>query len=414
MQRLIAWTVVWLVCVGLLAAGAEPRVAVTGSWPREDISLTIYGPSVTLVQERRSLGLNQGVNEFRMSWAGVTVDRSSVGLNSPDLTIRDAVWLDSDPNTVIWRLDARRAGAYPVSVFYHVAGLSWEADHTLTVDDSEQRLALRSWAAIANRSGESYQDAEVRLALGDIQLLPGPWGPAGPPGPRPAVGADRAMARAEAGVAEFYREGSADYTFYTLARRESLESGEIRRVELANRSGIPVRKVFVHDEREHGSAVALQYWFENQREHELGPLPPGIARVYRQDGQGRLTLLGEDRLAHTAMGEMAKVHLGAARNLLVEVVQTAYQRADETFDRETGRLASFVERAEWTITIRNRREESSEVILRQYLPSPDAEVLDSTPQAKRPRADQLEWELKVGAGETQRVVFRTSRKVYQR
>ncbi len=430
-RRSAVLVVVWLLWVCVWTS-AEPKVQVTGSAPRGDISLTIYNPQVTLVQEHRVLGLNTGANEYRASWAGVNVDRDSVRLEPQPgvkgITIRDAVYVQDDANSVIWHLEAKKADAYPVSVSYNVSGLSWWANHVLTVGENEKTAALKTWANVANSSGEDYQEAQIRLVMGDVRLVPaqGPIG-YGAGGGAGGGGGGRRMGRGAAGPPEapptaeqlglpsedesFAREGYAEYTFYSLERRENLDSGDTKKIELASEAAIPLKKLYVYATDMYGANVAMLYLFDNKKEFGLGPLPPGMLKAYRQEGDGRLTLLGEDYLKYTPVGETARIYLGSARNVTVEVNQTGYRRSDEEYTKDRERLLSYVEYVEYTVEVKNRKGESIEMMVRQQLP-PEAELLEVIPKARSQRVGLLEWDLKLGAGETKKLVYRGKRKVF--
>jgi hypothetical protein len=378
---------------------------------------------VTLVQERRTLGLNQGSNEYRVSWGGVNVNRDSVRLDpaagSTGVTVRDAVYTQDNPNSITWHLEAAKAGAYPFSVAYDVSGLSWWADHVLTVADDEQSASLKTWASIANGSGEDYQDAEIRLVMGEVRLLPP--GPQGPPGPRGAPGGGAGGGGAQMGMAfkameeapeAFSQQGYAEYTFYTLARQESLDSGDTKRIELASAAELALKKLYVYDMDMYGPNVALLYLFDNKKELGLGPLPPGMVRAYRQEASGRLTLLGEDQLRYTPVAETARLYLGSARDVTVEVNRTGYRRGDEQYAKDRQQLVSFVESAEYTVQVKSRKTTEIEMLARLDLPWADAEIVEAIPEAGSPRTGMVEWRLKIAAGAAKPLVVRIRHTVY--
>jgi len=398
-------------------SSAEPKVTVTSLVERESIALTVYNPSVSLIQERRTLSLNKGVNEFRVTWAGVTVHRDSVRLVPEDegnVVVRDVVHLQSDPNTVIWHLDAKRAGPQKVSISYYAAGFSWNADHVMTVDENEKQLWLKTWAGVTNASGENYTDAMIRLVMGDVRVI--------------SVGG---VARAEAlegaqsganvamdammpapAAFPFSREGFAEYTFFTLERPETLESGDTKRVALAASTTIPVRKVYTFDPNQFGGNVAMQYWFDNEKDYQLGAIPPGLLRAYRRENDGRLSLLGEDRLPYVPVDETAKIYLGNARNVIVETAQTDYQQSEEQWSPDKSRLVSYIEEKAFKVTITNRKAQTIELIVRQYTPT-DADLVSSEPTADQPRLGTLEWKLELESGQKREITYRYTRKVYK-
>jgi hypothetical protein len=417
LMRFLTLLLVALLLLTCALAGAEPKVTVTSLVAREGIALTVYNPMVSLIQERRTISLNTGINEFRVSWAGVQVDRQSVRLELPEageeVIVRDAVLPRDDPNTVIWHLEAKQAGPQPVSISYYASGFSWSADYVMTVDADEKELTLKAWANVTNDSGENYQEAAIRLVMGDVRLI-SPRGAsrlagyATPSGAQPAAGT---FTSAEEGL-PFGREGFAEYTFYTLARPETLDSGDTKRIALAASATIPVRKVYTYDPKQLGENVAMQYWFENKKEYELGPMPPGLLRAYRQEDDGRLALLGEDMLSYVPLAETAKIYLGNARNILVETAQTDFRRIEEQWSPDKTRLISYIEEADYKITVKNRKADKIELILRQYLPG-ETKLVQSDPEPKQPRLGTLEWTLKIDAGKTQEITYRTSRKIYK-
>jgi hypothetical protein len=416
MRRLIV--PIFLTCLIAVSAviWAEPKVTMTSTVPRAGIDLTIYNPIVSLIQERREVSLAKGINEFRMTWAGVSVNRESVRLvfldDAQGVQIRDAILPADDPNTVIWHLEAGRPGTYPLALSYYAGGFSWRADYVLTVDDQEKNLWLKAWANITNASGENYQDANIRLVMGDVRILSG-GGPRPPqaPGAQAAERAAVASMPASSEEVAFAREGFAEYTFYTLARPETLDSGDTKRVTLASSSAIPLRKVYQFDPQAFGSNVAMQYWVENKKDYGLGPMPPGLVRAYRQEKDGRLSLLGEDMLPYVPLAETAKIYLGNAHNIVVETAQIDYQRTDEQWAPDKSRVTRYVEEAEYKVTVKNRKANAVELIVRQYIPT-DAKLVRADPQPEQPRLGTLEWKLQIGAGEARELTYRTSRTVY--
>ena len=410
-----------LLAAGLMSwcalAAAEPKVTMTSLVPREKIALTIYNPMVSLIQEQREVSLAEGANEFRVDWAGVDVDRGSVRLmplaGAAEVDIRDAVLPQGDANTIIWHLEAKKGGTYPVSLSYYVRGFSWNADYVLTVDDAEKNLWLKAWANITNGSGESYPEADVRLVMGDIRLLSA----GGPPAAPMALGAQSAERAAPARGADtetaFEREGFAEYTFYALDRPESLDAGDTKRIALAASAAIPLRKVYTYDPNRFGNNVAMEYWVENKAEHKLGPMPPGLVRAYRQEDDGRLSLLGEDMLSYVPLGETAKIYLGNAHNIIVESIQTDYQRKDEQWAPDKSRLVRYSEEQGQKVTVKNRKANDVELIVRQYMPA-DAELVSADPEPERPQLGVLEWKLKLPAGGERVFTYRTRRTVYNK
>src|SRR5262249_35570339 len=79
--------------------------------------------------------------------------------------------------------------------------------------------------------------------------------------------------------------------------------------------------------------------FENSEKNHLGiPLPAGRARFYRQDDDGRLEFVGENKIDHTPKDELVRIYTGNAFDVVGERKRTEYRVdtnnhwADESFE----------------------------------------------------------------------------------
>ncbi len=70
-------------------------------------------------------------------------------------------------------------------------------------------------------------------------------------------------------------------------------------------------------------------------------------RLYKQDGDGSLQFIGEDKIDHTPRDEEVKLEIGEAFDVVAERIQTDY--AQRTSRRHE---------AEWEVTVRNHKEEN--------------------------------------------------------
>src|SRR5256885_16023554 len=75
-------------------------------------------------------------------------------------------------------------------------------------------------------------------------------------------------------------------------------------------------RTYRYDGARDGSKIRVQVEFGNEKGSGLGlPLPEGRVRVYAADLGGASTLVGEDRLPHTAAGERIRILRGIAFDL---------------------------------------------------------------------------------------------------
>lgn len=74
--------------------------------------------------------------------------------------------------TLVWDIDADRAGRHDARITYQTAGITWWADYNLVfskgADENNGFVDVGAWVSILNRSGTSYADARLKLIAGDV------------------------------------------------------------------------------------------------------------------------------------------------------------------------------------------------------------------------------------------------------
>ncbi|MBE2295556.1 MAG: hypothetical protein IAF00_11415, partial [Phycisphaerales bacterium] len=143
---------------------------------RRTVQLTIYNSEdLTLVRETRVVTFKQGVNPLQFSWANTLIDPTSVELRFPasktGLEVLDTTFPHDKPQTLYWnvRSDANREATIEIS--YFTSGISWAADYLAIADPEERTMRLESFVRVDNRSGEDYENAQIRLVVGTINLV---------------------------------------------------------------------------------------------------------------------------------------------------------------------------------------------------------------------------------------------------
>ena len=106
---------------------------------------------------------------------------------------------------------------------------------------------------------------------------------------------------------------------------------------LVVRSGIP----YWGDLPQYGDArdvpVAVTYVVTRALKTPFGdtPVPGGVARIYQKDDAGRLQLIGESSLDHTAAGQPLELDAGTAFDLTAKRTQTTYASSRDKNGRTT-------------------------------------------------------------------------------
>ena len=91
------------------------------------------------------------------------------------------------------------------------------------------------------------------------------------------------------------------------------------------------------------------------------PLPGGVARIFNPDSDGRLQLVGEASLGHTAAGQDLSLYAGNAFDLTAKRVQTDYTTTPEKRGNTTRTIASLG----FKVTIRSASDSVQTVDVRE-------------------------------------------------
>jgi len=273
--------------------------------------------------------------------------------------------------TLVWLLRAEKPGDQLAKVTYQTEGMRWNADYTAVIAPGDAALDLAGWVTIHNESGASYRDADLKLVAGDIHR-------ATESGVEEDLRFARAEAKSEGDAGGFQEKAFFEYHLYTLGRKTSLADRAIKQIELFDPvQGVPARKIFLYyggvGGRTYGGSpyfdrnfgissnrkVDIHLEFRNAKEGGMGmPLPAGRVRVYKKDdADGSLELIGEDRIDHTPKDEKVRLTLGSAFDIVGERKQTDF-RMDER--------AHWI-RESFEIRIRNHKTEAVEVIVKENL-----------------------------------------------
>jgi len=279
----------------------------------------------------------------------------SVGFQAPGLPRFPADVVIVDPSV---RLSLKSTQALPtLGLGYFTTGADWQASYQVVLAGKDARV---SGSAVVQSSTLSVAEAELQLLAGDVGAAP----------------RDQAMARrspAMAGVmamesapAEEQRIGEAH--LYTVPGRVTLRPGQTSVLALFDPATAPVTKRLVVRSGlpywgglpQYGDAqdvpVSVTYVVTRGLKTPFGdtPVPAGIARIYQKDDGGRLQLIGESSLGHTAAGQPLELGAGTAFDLTAERTQTTYTSARD----KTGRYSAT---ADYSVTLANATDSAATI-----------------------------------------------------
>ncbi len=143
---------------------------------RNTVQLTIYNSEdLTLVRETRKVTFKPGANPLQFSWANTLIDPTSVELRfvtHPDkLTLLDTTFPHAKPQMLYWNVQSEFDGEATIEITYFTSGISWSADYVAIANPDESHVGLEGFVRVNNNSGEEYEDAQVRLVVGRINLV---------------------------------------------------------------------------------------------------------------------------------------------------------------------------------------------------------------------------------------------------
>jgi hypothetical protein len=241
--------------------------------------------------------------------------------------------------------------------------------------EEERSIELASWVSIENRSGATYPDAGLKLIAGEIHRAEEKRAPA----PMDV------MARAEAGRPMLEEKAFFEYHMYTLQGTSTVRDKEVKQIQMFPETDVDAEKEYNFD-ASRGSGVMVVMRFENSESAGLGiPLPAGKVRVFKEDDDGSLEFIGEDRISHTPKDEEVKIYVGDAFDIVAERKRTDYDRVTDRVMRET-----------YEIEISNHKEEAVEVVVSEHIYG-DWDIVKSTHDYRKSRSDLAEFDLPVPA-----------------
>lgn len=431
-----------------IAPGADPVQAkeeLVTLPNRDSVSLTIYNEAdLTFVQEERMLGFSKGRNRLQFSWANTLIDPSSVlfeSLSDRDIEITGTTYPKESGEMLIWEIDVAESGSFPVRISYFTSGVSWQASYEAITTPKGDEMAMTGYVTVNNLSGEEYEDASVRLIIGNVNLVqeirdlalaaryaglrtyysePHAGKPTQDPEPSDSVnedaeGGSAAPEENSAGEREFakriVKESVGEYFMYSVEGKETISHGWSKRLIAIKPQQVKTDQRYEYNRQEYGAALQRLIFFRNDAEYELGnePLPPGPVRVYSRAESGRLSWVGSTQSEYIALGDEVKWNLGADPNVRMETRIMRQRR--ERLDFESGptrfndRLVGYDTELEYVIEFTNFRDVPVEIEFYANPQHPDFDFNNLSADAEVEDAFTRKWQFDLPAGEKKSVAF---------
>ena len=286
--------------------------------------------------------------------------------------------------TLVWDLVNRAASRQQFEVAYLTHGLSWRADYVLKLRPGRLRAAARAgadadaiadvidladlvgYATVNNASGVTYQDAQLKLMAGDVNLIKPPV--------RRRMNYLYAGSSVSGAVAPVMTEKSFfEYHLYTVTRPTTLRNAETKQLEMVSGRGLKLTRGYVYDRRANKTAARVVSELMNSEANGLGkPLPKGVVRLYAPDPTGATTYVAKTTIDHTPKDEKLRLPWGYAFDIVCSAKRVVYRRRGN-------------EREEmWEYQVRNHKDYDVTVTVVVAVPK----------STRRARCDGLRWHVR--------------------
>jgi hypothetical protein len=325
---------------------------------RDTVQLTIYNSEdLTLVRETRKIVFKKGANPLQFSWANTLIDPTSVELkflsSAEKLEVLDTTFPQDKPAMLYWNVQSDFDGEAAVQITYFTSGITWAADYTAIASADESKMHVEGFVRVTNHSGEEYENAEVRLVVGKINLvekiaqlahIPMDQVGALSRNRRDALEKDAAKSLDD-GVAfgfgggsggggmtikpkEVIKEGLSEYFIYTVEGTETIPDGWSKRLRSTEATDVPVKIQYRYQPQEYGEQLVRMYLLTNDKDSKLGttPLPDGTVRIFRDNGRDGLSYLASQAIKYIPIGDKIELNLGVDPNVIFELIKLKVSR----------------------------------------------------------------------------------------
>lgn len=316
---------------------------------RDSVQLTIYNSEdITLVRETRVVTFKKGVNPLEFSWANTLIDPSSVELkfvaSAGKLDVTDTTFPHDKPQKLYWNVKSEIDGEATIQITYFTSGITGCADYIVIAAAEESTMDVEGFVRVTNLSGEEYENAQIRLVVGTINLVEKIAELARIPmsDVRHLAESERLPLRnkavylfmdkdfsspSDAEVTnapqqkQVIKEGLSEYFIYTIEGTKTIPNGWSKRMRSFKGNSVPLKIKYRYRPNEYGDQLVRMYLMINDKESKLGttPLPDGAVRIFRNNGRDGLSYLAQQSIKYVPIGDKIELSLGPDPDVAFEL-----------------------------------------------------------------------------------------------
>jgi hypothetical protein len=344
----------------ILPGLSEARTKLAAIPARDDAVIRLDNPRSTLIQEKRTLTLQKGLNQVDFSWKGVRISEDSIKLDilSPQgsVTLLSVSYPPQEP-ALVWAIHSDQPAQVEVRISYLLSRIDSLSTYKTVVSRDEAELDLNVYQVVRNFSGEDF-------------------------GPAMAFFETSSMNMAE------------------------LRHEETKQLLDLSSAATPVEKRVTFDsqrhpwdpEKEQGTVgLPVTYSFANVSRNGLGrtTLPEGKMRMFIRDGHQGVVFLGEDRVGPVQVGQNMEATVGQSRDVKVTQRKMTSKRVNVRRNNDNHVVLHDQEEV-IKAEVRSFKEDPVQVRLLEHIPG-EWEMLETNLEYVKEDANTLRYEVQLPA-----------------
>ncbi|AQQ09179.1 hypothetical protein L21SP3_00979 [Sedimentisphaera cyanobacteriorum] len=297
--------------------------------------------------------------------------------------------------TLVWLADSDKDQTLPCQVAYMVSRISWKANYSMILSDSEKQMEFSGWVTIDNKSGKDFKNAKIKLIAGDVKQEQ----------PQTNRRMEQLYAAASKDSGSGFKEKAfQDFHLYTLGRKSTVNNKQVKQIRfIENVKNVDIDKTYklssqIMNTSKHENNPSINFEFVNSEENAMGmPLPEGLIRAFKEDKEdGSLEFVGESGIKHTPKDEKVKVQTGKAFDIVGEFKTVKA-------DVRNARVKEFLKEA----VIRNHKDEDCIVEVDFKYPAgySNCRVYDNNLDYEKPEAGIIRFEVPVKSNDETKITF---------
>lgn len=257
--------------------------------------------------------------------------------------------------SLFWNMQTK-AKELDIGLKYLTTGITWQSDYTINLS-TDKELELNSWISITNNSGATYNDANITVLAGEVNMPK-------EPSPSRLYYKRKSITMAAPHEENIESESFSGYHIYPIPFKESIKDKQKKQIAFIGKSGVSYMRYALYKEQNN----FLNYGekklnfdqiveFKNSKINHLGiPLPKGTVRVYQNDTRGKSHFVGANTINNTPKDETVKFSIGKYFDIVGKEKVLEYKKTTSGID------------IKYETTLNNRSKQSQIVKIQKSVP----------------------------------------------